>query len=71
MQTLISGVPQHLEVRRNWSLKMNIQEDKRKIRREGDPGGQTKNVFKEDRLINQGSKVKLAIIPHQGLRGYS
>lgn len=71
MQTLISGVPQHLEVRRNWSLKRNIQEDKRKIRREGDPGSQTKNVFKEERLINQGSKVKLAIIPCQGIRGYS
>lgn len=58
MQTLISGVPQHLEVRRNWSLKMSIQEGKRKIRRQGDPGGQTKKVFKEERLINQASKVK-------------
>lgn len=35
MQTLISEVPQHLEVRRNWSLKISIQEGKKENQETG------------------------------------
>ena len=71
MQTLISGVLQHLEVRRNWSLRRSNQEAKRKTRIEGDPGGRTKKVFKGEGVITWANKVKLAQIPSQGIRGYS
>lgn len=60
MQRLSSGIFQHLEMRRNWRLRMSNQESKRKIRRdrESDPGGQMKKVFREERVIDYANKVK-------------
>lgn len=34
MQRLSSGILQHLEMRRNWRLRMSNQESRRKIRRD-------------------------------------